>query len=170
MMNPHMQDWFASGWSGRPRAQRGDVAPLLLRLLQEKPMHGYEIISTLEERSHGLWRPSPGSVYPTLQMLEEEGLLRSAEEGGRKIYHLTKDGEEAASHASKERPWKGSERTARRVHSMRREVARMIRSMRRIFHYGTDEQVQHARDLITEFSKQVEVLADKVEGGDDNAC
>lgn len=165
-----MHDWFASGCSGRPRASRGDVAPLLLHLLQEKPMHGYEIISTLEERSHGLWRPSPGSVYPTLQMLEEEGLLRSTEEGGRKIYCLTKEGKEAASHARNERPWKGSERTARRVHSVRREVAQMIRAMRRIFHHGTDEQVQHARDLFATFSKQVSAMADDIKGGDDDAC
>ena len=67
-------------------------APTILRLLVEKPMHGYEIISTLEEKTHGLWRPSAGVVYPTLQLLEDQALVASQEQSGKRVYALTETG------------------------------------------------------------------------------
>jgi DNA-binding PadR family transcriptional regulator len=66
---------------------------VILRLIREKPMHGYEIIKALEEQFHGCYTPSAGSVYPTLQMLEDQGYVRIVEEGGKKIYHITPEGE-----------------------------------------------------------------------------
>src|ERR1700745_1834563 len=83
------------GWYGY-QAKRGDMSPILLRVLAEKPMHGYEIIRELEKKSHGFWRPSPGSVYPTLQLLEEQDLVTSRDEGGKKVYTLTDAGSEEA--------------------------------------------------------------------------
>src|SRR5580700_11427851 len=83
------------GWHGH-RARRGDMVPTILRVLLEKPMHGYEIISHLEEKSYGFWRPSAGSVYPNLQLLEERGLVTGKDENGKKIYNLTEAGKEAA--------------------------------------------------------------------------
>ena len=62
------------GWRGS-RARRGDMVPIILRALLEKPMHGYEIISELEEKSFGYWWPSAGSIYPNLQLLEEQGFV-----------------------------------------------------------------------------------------------
>ena len=86
------------GWGphrrGRGRARRGDVRLALLRLLAEEPRNGYQLMQAIEERSGGIWRPSPGSVYPTLAQLEDEGLIRSAEvEGGRR-FELTDAGRE----------------------------------------------------------------------------
>lgn len=75
-----------------PRAGRGDVRSALLALLAEEPMHGYQMISEIGRRSGGSWRPSPGSVYPTLQQLEDEGLVRAEERDGRRVYRLTEDG------------------------------------------------------------------------------
>ena len=72
--------------------ERGDLKFAILRLISEKPMHGYEVMQSLEEESGGGYKPSPGSIYPTLQMLEEEGLLRSKEEDGKKIYEITEEG------------------------------------------------------------------------------
>lgn len=78
---------------GRPtRARRGDVRAGVLALLGERPMNGYQIIQELKERSGGYWRPSPGSVYPALQQLEDEGLVRTTEVDGRKAYELTDEG------------------------------------------------------------------------------
>src|ERR1700704_5129922 len=78
---------------GRGRkARRGDVRTAALLLLAEEPRNGYQIMQELEERSEGLWRPSPGSVYPALQQLEDEGLIRSEEADGRRLYHLTEAG------------------------------------------------------------------------------
>ncbi len=63
------------GAGGRRGARRGDVRAAVLALLAERPMHGYEMIQELESRTDGMWRPSPGSIYPTLQLLEDEGLV-----------------------------------------------------------------------------------------------
>lgn len=72
--------------------ERGDLKFVILRLVSEKPMHGYEVMQALEEESLGCYRASPGSVYPTLQMLEDEGYLKSREEDGKKIYQITEEG------------------------------------------------------------------------------
>lgn len=81
-------------WGGRrgPKARRGDVRTAALLLLAEQPRNGYQIMQALEERSNGAWRPSPGSVYPALQQLEDEGLVRSTEQDGRKLFELTDEG------------------------------------------------------------------------------
>lgn len=67
---------------------------VILQLLREKPRHGYDIIKALEEKFGGCYTPSAGTVYPTLQLLEDQGYIRGVEEEGRRIYHLTKEGEE----------------------------------------------------------------------------
>src|SRR5436190_5168740 len=84
---------FGPPWAGGgQRARRGDVRSAILVLLREQPMHGYQVIQELAERTGGEWRPSPGSVYPTLQLLEETGLIAGAEREGRRIFSLTPEG------------------------------------------------------------------------------
>ena len=82
-----------------------NVRAAVLALLLERPMHGYEMITELESRTGGVWRPSPGSVYPTLQLLEDEGLIVSEESGGRKRFTLTEAGRAEAERASEPPPW-----------------------------------------------------------------
>lgn len=72
--------------------QRGDLKYVILELIRDKPRYGYEIITALEERSHGFYSPSPGSIYPTLRMLEEAGHIRSDQQDGKKVYTITDDG------------------------------------------------------------------------------
>lgn len=79
--------------SGRGRARRGDARYILLDALRDGPKHGYEIIKVLEERSAGQYVPSPGTVYPTLQYLEDQGLVRAREEAERRVYELTEAGQ-----------------------------------------------------------------------------
>ena len=91
---------------GGTRMARGDVRSAVLALLTEKPMHGYQIIREIEERSGGAWKPSPGSVYPTLQLLADEGLIRAEESNGRKTYSLTDEGRQVADAAAgTSAPW-----------------------------------------------------------------
>ncbi len=71
---------------------RGDLKYMILSLLEERPMHGYEVMRALEEESGGWYTASPGSVYPTLQMLEDRGYVTSKEEDGKRVYHITDDG------------------------------------------------------------------------------
>src|SRR3981081_2440201 len=85
------------GWGRGPRgrgrkARRGDIRPAPLLLLAEERRNGYQIMQEVEERSEGEWRPSPGSVYPALQQLEDEGLIRTEEVDGRKLFALTDEG------------------------------------------------------------------------------
>jgi DNA-binding PadR family transcriptional regulator len=96
--------FFAPGRG--PMVRRGDVRTAILALLAEEPMHGYQIIGQLGERSGGMWRPSAGSVYPTLQQLEDEGLVKGEETEGRTVYSLTESGKTAAEQVAKgPRPW-----------------------------------------------------------------
>ena len=85
---------FGGGGRGRgPRVRRGDVRAAALSLLAEGPRNGYQIIQEISERTDGVWRPSPGSVYPALQQLEDEGLIQpETGESGRKAFALTADG------------------------------------------------------------------------------
>jgi DNA-binding PadR family transcriptional regulator len=98
---------FGPPWrrGGRGRARKGDVRAALLTLLAESPKHGYEMIQQIEERSSGVWRPSPGAVYPALALLEDQGLVRSVEDGGKKRFELTDAGREAAAELGERKPW-----------------------------------------------------------------
>jgi DNA-binding PadR family transcriptional regulator len=82
---------FGPGGRGK-RARRGDVRAAVLLLLEEEPRNGYQLMQELEERSGGVWRPSPGSIYPALSQLEDEGLVRSDDAAGRRAFQLTDDG------------------------------------------------------------------------------
>ena len=73
--------------------ESGEMRLVILRLIREKPRHGYEIMKALEEKMGGCYTPSPGSIYPTLQMLEDQGYVRYVEEDGKKNYHITPEGE-----------------------------------------------------------------------------
>jgi DNA-binding PadR family transcriptional regulator len=94
---------------GRGRARRGDVRLALLRLLAEEPRNGYQLMQAIEERSGGVWRPSPGSVYPTLAQLEDEGLIHSAEAEGARRFEITDAGREhLESRADEPAPWESA--------------------------------------------------------------
>ena len=91
-MNPYRHEPY--GWRG-PRGSyygRGNVKFAILDLLKEKPRHGYDIIREMEERSGGIYSPSPGVIYPTLQALEDQDYVKSAEEDGKKVYSVTESG------------------------------------------------------------------------------
>src|SRR4029078_11762236 len=82
-----------------------DVRAAILALLDERPMHGYEMIKQLEERTDGAWGPSAGSIYPTLQLLEDEGLIAGEEVDGKRRFTLTDAGREAVAGREGPAPW-----------------------------------------------------------------
>jgi DNA-binding PadR family transcriptional regulator len=98
------REWFGfafapSWWGGSARRsgrrqwfEAGDMKYVILKLLKEKPRHGYEVMKELEERMHGCYSPSPGTVYPTLQWLEDEGLVAAKDVAGKKVYEITDAG------------------------------------------------------------------------------
>lgn len=85
---------FFEAWQGRARARRGDIKFLILEVLAEGPRHGYDIITELENRSNGRYRPSPGSVYPTLTLLEEGGYIAGQTAEGKRVFSITDAGRE----------------------------------------------------------------------------
>jgi len=94
------------GRTGARRGSRGDVRAAILALLAERPMHGYEMLAELSRRTREVWRPSPGSLYPALQLLEDQGLVRSAAEHGRRRFELTAAGRALqAQNAAGAPPW-----------------------------------------------------------------
>src|SRR6476661_1774902 len=105
---PGFGPWSGFGpgqFGARHKAGRGDIRAAILALLVEQPMHGYQIIREIGERSEGAWAPSPGSVYPTLQQLTDEGLVRSQEQDGKRVYELTDEGRTAVEARTGALPW-----------------------------------------------------------------
>lgn len=138
--------WFSQMMGPGPRAERGEVRYLILDALSDKARHGYDVIREIEKRSDNLYKPSPGAVYPTLQMLEEMGLISSREEGNRKLYELTDKGrqeleehleevEEAYERICGPSPFFNEEN----FQAMGKQVNRMFRFMRRSFQQGRIE-------------------------------
>jgi DNA-binding PadR family transcriptional regulator len=134
-----------------PRRRRGDVRAALLALLADEPRNGYQLMQEIENRSEGVWRPSPGSVYPALQQLEDEGLIRSDESEGRKVFRLTDAGREAAEEASAAGPpWEAaSEAVDSDVWEMFGVARQVGMAIFQIAQAGSPAQLAEARDVLT---------------------
>jgi len=140
-----------------PRMGRGDVRTAVLALLAEKPMHGYQIIQQIEERSGGSWKPSPGSVYPTLQLLADEGLIIATEEGGRKTYSLTPEGK-AVADASSDRsaPWEATgARESERLSALPKAGFDLAQAAAQVGRSGSSEQVKEAVAVLDEARRKL---------------
>jgi DNA-binding transcriptional ArsR family regulator len=135
------------------RAGRGDVRAAVLALLAERPMHGYQIIHEVEERSGGSWKPSAGSVYPTLQLLADEGLIDVEESGGRKIYSLTDAGREVVAASDGVAPWDLT--GAPGFTTLPRSGADLAQAVAQVGRTGTPEQVQEAVTVLDEARRRL---------------
>jgi DNA-binding PadR family transcriptional regulator len=153
-----------------PRAARGDIRAAILALLAEEPMHGYQVIKELGARSGGVWKPSPGSVYPTLQHLEEEGVVAGRDQDGKRVFELTDAGraEVAARAAGRPAPWDevGAEVDSELVDL--RDLARQVAvAVRQVAHAGTAAQVDAASRVLTDARRAMyRILADEPTGPD----
>jgi DNA-binding PadR family transcriptional regulator len=154
-----------------PRAKRGDVRAAALALLAETPMNGYQIIQEISERSGDVWRPSPGSVYPALQQLEDEGLIRAEEgHGGRRAYVLTDDGRRyAETHAAElDAPWEALAGNAGGAAAeMRTLVGQLAMAATQVLSAGTDRQVAEARKILTDCRRALYRLLASDDGADE---
>lgn len=155
-----------------PKVGRGDVRAAILVLLAEQPMHGYQVIQELTERSGGVWRPSPGSIYPTLQLLEDEGLIGSEETEGRRVFHLTDAGRaEVESRGEKARaPWEAFA-DAGPLMDLRDLGFGVAAAVMQVAQTGSERQVARAKDILNEARKSLyRLLAEddpETENGDD---
>jgi len=160
------------GWARGPKAGRGDVRAAILALLREGPRTGYQIMSEIEERSGGAWRPSPGAIYPALSQLADEGLITGEESDGRRTYSLTEAGrryveqnpemargawESAAQQEAWQEDWQ--------LPGLLAEAARLGGGIVQIAHAGTPEQVQAAEQLLQRTRRELyRILAGEAGG------
>jgi DNA-binding PadR family transcriptional regulator len=157
------------GGRGWGRARRGDIRSAILALLAERPMHGYEIIGELTERTDGLWRPSPGSIYPTLQLLEDEGLVtaQADEAGGKRRYALTEQGQRAAADVAKgPAPWEavaaGAPEGAR---ALRQSLVRLLPVVRQVMMSGGPHEYEEVAKLLDDTRRRIyAILASEPSG------
>jgi DNA-binding PadR family transcriptional regulator len=156
-----------------PKRGRGDVRAAIIALLAEEPMHGYQIITELTERSGGVWRPSPGSVYPTLQALEDQGLVTADQTEGRRVFSLTEEGRAAAEAAGDgPAPWESAARGADRslvdLRGLMFEVGAAIMQVGRA---GSESQVKAVGEILTDTRRRIYlVLADGTPSADEPAA
>ncbi len=142
-----------------PRVKRGDVRAAALALLAEEPRNGYQIIQEIRERSGGVWQPSPGSVYPALQQLEDEGLIQAqTPEGGRRSYTLTSEGREyVAAHPDEVgAPWEvvASSVGADAI-ELRRLFHQVMMAAVQVVRVGNADQVAAAHQILTESRRKL---------------
>ncbi|SMH44504.1 transcriptional regulator, PadR family [Rathayibacter oskolensis] len=126
------------------RVGRGDVRAAVLALLAEQPMHGYQIIHEIEERSGGAWKPSPGSVYPTLQLLADEGLIAADESNGRKTYTLTEAGHAQVAGSGTSAPWASAESESVDFGALPRAGVALAQAAAQVGRSGSPAQIRQA--------------------------
>jgi DNA-binding PadR family transcriptional regulator len=163
----HRQRAFGPGYGGFPggpgrgggpfgrgrgrKARRGDIRTAALLLLAEEPRNGYQIMQEVQERSDGVWSPSPGSVYPALQQLEDEGLIRSVETDGRKLFELTDAGRAYLKDRGEDKPapW---EQMSGDVSDQAFQLGKLIREVWFAFvqvtRTGSEAQLEEARKVL----------------------
>jgi len=156
-----------SYFPGRPKVSRGDVRAAILHLLAEGPMHGYQIMSELSERTDGIWQPSPGSIYPTLNQLEDEDLVRAEEQEGKKVYHLTEQGRSQVG-TEAEAPWERfASPYSKGLMALRETGFQVGAAVMQVARAGTDDQVAKTREILEETRRRIyELLAEEEPSGD----
>lgn len=157
------------GFRGGPRARRGDVRAALLVLLAEEPRNGYQLMQAIDERSRGLWRPSPGAVYPALQQLEDEGLIAVREEAGQRRFHLTEAGRQyvEGNRAGLGTPWEAAaESVGDDVHALFHLARQSGAALLQVAHTGDPRQVARAAEILTDTRRQLyRILAEEGDDG-----
>jgi DNA-binding PadR family transcriptional regulator len=148
---------------GRPRgarSKRGDIRTALLTVLMEGPGHGYDIMQRVEEKTGGAWRPSPGSVYPTLQLLGDEGFVTSIERDGKRVFEITEAGTAEATRRLEEAggaPWDLTDDGVG-PWQVKESMGLLFLAAKQISMAGTTEQLQQAVAILAEARKKLYLL------------
>ena len=143
--------WFGGPRFGGGRRPRGDVRLAILALLGESPMHGYQMIQEITERSGGRWAPSPGSVYPTLQALEDEGLVVATKSEGKRVYELTDAGRAQLDELGEraQAPWDLGDGDPVGARDLAEQMAQLAGAFKQVMHHGIagpDRQGRHGAE------------------------
>jgi DNA-binding PadR family transcriptional regulator len=158
------------GGRGPRRGRRGDVRRAILALLAEEPMNGYSIITAIAERSDGSWQPGPGSVYPALRLLDEEGLIapdESDDDPRRKVFALTEDGRAyAETHGDELAQAFADATTPRRgFRELRREIGQLVVAVEQVVVAGQPAQIEAAQRVLADARRSLyRILAEDESG------
>ncbi|MBW4716712.1 PadR family transcriptional regulator [Saccharothrix sp. SC076] len=141
----------------------------VMALLAERPMHGYEMIQEIGQRTDGLWRPSPGSVYPTLQLLADEGLVASSEEaGGKKLFTLTETGQAEAAKLEGAPPWQQvNDEIDLHAAKLRTASRHLGSALEQMAHAGTREQKARAVEVLNECRRKLYAILGELDVEED---
>jgi len=145
------------------RARRGDIRTAALLLLAEEPRNGYQIMQEVQERSGGMWSPSPGSVYPALAQLEDEGLIRTEEQDGRKLFALTDAGRKLVDERGSERaaPWEQQDLDRGELHELASLMREAAGAFVQVMKTGSPGQMARAREVLNATRRDLyRILAD----------
>jgi DNA-binding PadR family transcriptional regulator len=163
MFGPPWAPGGPRGWRG-PKARRGDVRAAILAVLAEQPMNGYQVIQEIAERSGGAWKPSPGSIYPTLQQLEDEGLVTADAAVGRRTFTLTDEGRAyVAEHAEEvSAPWEAMSAPADDdENGLKPLLGQVGTALWQVLAAGTPDQQAKARKALVDLRRTLyTILAD----------
>jgi DNA-binding PadR family transcriptional regulator len=143
-----------------PKVGRGDVRAAIIALLAEEPMHGYQIITELTERSGGVWNPSPGSVYPTLQALEDQGLVTADKSEGKRVFSLTDEGKAAAREAGDgPAPWEEAASSAdRSLVDLRGLMFDVGAAIMQVGRAGSEPQIKAVGEILTDTRRRIYLI------------
>ncbi len=145
----------------RGRTRRGEIKTVLLAILAEGPGHGYELIQRIEEKTSGAWKPSPGSVYPTLQFLEDEGLIAATTDDGKRTYDLTDEGRVEAQRridSPSENPWTREGRGRSDAGALFESMKGLVIALKQISSAGNPEQITAAVEIVKDARKKLYLL------------
>ena len=162
-----MHRMFDEPWQESP-FQKGDLKYVILDLIKDKPCHGYEIIRRLEERSHGFYKPSPGAVYPTLQLLEEMGYIEVTHQNGKKVYTITEEGmkflskqEQFAAGIKQQMKDCWSKKNTTDMRETMVEIGRIGRLIGRHFRNTDAEKMRRIREVISRAYSDIETILER---------
>ncbi len=146
---------FGKHWQEEHRTPRGDIKYIMLELLAEQPRHGYELIKELEARSGGFWKPSPGSVYPTLQLLEEGGYLSSEQIEGKKVYTITESGRQFLAEIGDRRPGKERGQKPQQLIELKDAMTDLGAAVMQVARSGNTDKVSRVREILSRVKREI---------------
>src|SRR5919199_1906823 len=167
------QQWFGRG-KQRKGFRLGDVRAAVLGLLAEQPMHGYQIIQEIAERSGGVWQPSPGSIYPVLQQLEDEGLVLIEQTEGRKVANLTEAGRDYVeeNRAEFDEVWKAlsnqdTDESMQEMRNLSVTLKQVGTAAKQVAKVGTASQVAEASKVLADARRRLYLILAEEDTGDE---
>lgn len=158
-----LEEFLGGGWGDEPRTRRGDIKFLLLELLSEQPAHGYDLIKQMETRYGGFRRLSPGSVYPTLQLLEDGGYVTSEQREGKRVYTITEEGRQLLAERVQQEPgdtpWdlfkQFTSAKPQEFHELRKSATDLAGAVIQVARSGNSDRMGRVRDLLERTKREI---------------